>query len=57
MQMYDLLEYSSNYSMPSGSLRSYCSDELKDDVNENKDNYWINNEKITASYFLSIRQK
>ena len=49
MQMYDLLEYSNNYSMASGSLLNYYSDEVKDNVNEDKENYWINNEKITAS--------
>ena len=49
MQMYDLLEYSNNYSMASGSLWNYYSDEVKDNVNEDKENYWINNEKITAS--------
>ena len=49
MQMYDLLEYSNNYSMASGSLWNYYSDEVKDNVNEDRENYWINNEKITAS--------
>ena len=49
MQMYDLLEYSNNYSVASGSLWNYYSDEVKDNVNEDKENYWINNEKITAS--------
>ena len=36
MQMYDLLEYSNNYSMASGSLWNYYSDEVKDNVNEEK---------------------
>ena len=49
VQMYDLLEYSNNYSMASGSLWNCYSDEVKDNVNEDKENYWINNEKITAS--------
>ena len=49
VQMYDLLEYSNNYSMASGSLWNCYSDEVKGNVNEDKENYWINNEKITAS--------
>ena len=49
MSKYNPLEYSNNYSMASGSLWNYYSDEVKDNVNEDKENYWINNEKITAS--------
>ena len=33
--MYNLLEYNENYSVTSGSLWNYCSDEINDDANEN----------------------
>ena len=33
--MYNLLEYSDNYSMTSGSLWNYYRDEINDDANEN----------------------
>ena len=46
MQMYNLLKYSDNYSMTSGGLWNYCSDEVNDDVNENNaNNNRINNNK------------
>ena len=35
MPMYNLLEYSDNYSITSGSLRRYYRDEVNDDANEN----------------------
>ena len=35
MPMYNLLEYSENYSMTSGSLWNYSKDEVNNDVNEN----------------------
>ena len=35
MPMYNLLEYSDNYSMTSGSLWNYYKDEMNDDANEN----------------------
>ena len=34
MPMYNLLEYSNNYSMASGSLRNYFRDEINDDENK-----------------------
>ena len=34
MSMYNLLEYSNNYSMASGSLWNYYRDEVNDDGNE-----------------------
>ena len=34
MTMYNLLEYSQNYSMASGNLSNYCRDEI-DNVNDN----------------------
>ena len=48
--MHNLLEYSDNYSMTSGSLQNYCRDEVNDNTNENNaGNYRINNNKITTS--------
>ena len=38
MSMYNLLEYSNNYSMASGSLWNYYRDEVNDDGNEIDDN-------------------
>ena len=37
MHMYNLLEYSHNYSMTSGSLRNYFKDEI-DEVDDNASN-------------------
>ena len=36
--MYDLLEYSGNYSMTSGNLWNYYRDKINDDANENDNN-------------------
>ena len=49
--MYNLLEYSDNYCMTSGSLWNYYRDELNDSVNENNDanSYKINSNKTTTS--------
>ena len=50
MLMYNLLECSDNYSMTSGSLWNYCTDEVIDDANEtNTSNYRINNENTTTN--------
>ena len=50
MSMYNLLEYSDNYSMASESLWNYHRDETNDDVNENNTaNYRINNNKVISS--------
>ena len=35
MPMYNLLEYSDNYSITSGTLGRYYRDEVNDDANEN----------------------
>ena len=35
MSMYNLLEYSDNYSMTSGSLQNHYRDEVNDDQDEN----------------------
>ena len=47
MPIYNLLEYSENYSITSGSLWRYCRDEVKSDENEHNDagNYKISNNK------------
>ena len=37
MPMYNLLEYSDNYSMTSESFWNYYKDELNDSANENND--------------------
>ena len=56
MSMYNLLEYSDNYSMISRSLWDYYRDEINDDANENNDvNNKINNNKtITVKKNLSF---
>ena len=38
LPMYNLLEYSKNYSKTTGSLWNYCRDELADDINDNNNN-------------------
>ena len=50
MPMYNFLEYSTNYSMTSGSLWNYYRGEINDDVNENVSNR-INNKTITSKSF------
>ena len=59
MLMYDLLEYSDNYPVTSGSLWNYYKDEVNDDANENKDagNYSINNNKTTTSKYFEYKTK
>ena len=37
MPMYNLLEYSENYSMKPGSLRNFYRDDINDGTNENND--------------------
>ena len=50
MPMYNLLEYSGNYSMTSGSLWNYYRDEVNDNTTKNNlDNYKINHNKTTAT--------
>ena len=56
MPMYNLLEYSDNRSMTSGSFKlslfNYCRNEVNDNANENNaDNYRINNKTITGKSF------
>ena len=50
MPRYNLLEYSDNYFMTSGSLWNYYRDEINDDTNENNGiNNRINNNKTITS--------
>ena len=50
MPMYNLLEYSNNYSMISGNLWNYYRDEVNDDENENDNaNNRINNNRTIVS--------
>ena len=50
MAMYNLLEYSENYSMTSGSLWNYYRDETNDDKNEtNRSRNKLNNSKTIRS--------
>ena len=58
MPMYNLLEYSGNCSMTSGSLWNYYRDEINDDENENDDNgNKINNSKATTSQSFKYKTK
>ena len=58
MPMYNLLEYSENYSMTSGSLWNYHRDEVNDDANENNnDDYRINNNNTTTSKSFEYKTK
>ena len=59
MPMYNLLEYSGNYSMTSGSLWNYYRDEINDSANENKcaNNYRINNNKTATSKSFEYQTK
>ena len=56
MPMYNLLEYSDNFSMTSGSLWNYYRDEENDSANKTNDNdNIINNNKTTSSkYFKQV---
>ena len=59
MSMYNLLEYSDNYSMTSASLRDYYRDEVSDDADENNfaNNYRINNNKTTKTKSFEYKTK
>ena len=58
MPMYNLLEYSDNYTMTSGSFRNYYRDEVKDDKNENDNrNNIINNNKTITSQSFEYKTK
>ena len=49
--MYNLLEYSDNYSMTLASLWNYYRDEVNDDENEIENNFRINNKTTTSKSF------
>ena len=52
MPMYNLLQYSGNYSTTSGSLWNYYIDKINDDENENDANAVMeNNNKTTSKSF------
>ena len=57
--VYNLLEYNSNYSITSRSLWTYYRDEVNDGANENNNdiNYRINNNKTTASKSFEFMSK
>ena len=66
MPMYNLLEYSDNYSMTSGSFWNYYRDKVDDVANENNDDdddddddddYRVNNEKKTTSKSFEYKTK
>ena len=58
MPMYNLLEYSHNYSMSSGSLWNYYRDEINDNEYKNDANEdMINNNKTRQVNLSSVRQK
>ena len=58
MPMYNLLEYSHNYSMSSGSLWNYYKDEINDNENKNDANEdMVNNNKTRQVNLSSVRQK
>ena len=59
MPMYNLLEYSNNYSVTLGSLWNYYRDEVNDSANENNNanNFRINNYKATTSKSFKYKLK
>ena len=59
MPMYNLLEYSDNYSKTSRSLWNYYRDEINYSANENNgtNDYIINNNKITISKSFEYKTK
>ena len=59
MSMYNLLEYSDNYSMASGSLWNYYREEVNDSADEtdDDDDNTINNYKTTTSKSFKYRKK
>ena len=58
MLMYNLLEYSYNYYMTSGSLCSYYRDEVNYFDNETADdNNMVNNKKTTTSESFEYKTK
>ena len=57
MPMYNLFDYSDNYSMTSGSLRNYHRNGVSDSANERDHNdNMINNKSTTCKFFLYKNQ-
>ena len=54
MPMYNLLEYSQNYSMTSGNLWKYYRDEIKDDDNKRSGNEGDTNRLPVASLNIEV---
>ena len=54
--MYNLLEYSDNYPVTSGSSGNNYRDEINDDANQNVSN-WINNNKTITSKSFEYKTK
>ena len=59
MFMYNMLEYSNNYSVTSGSFLNYNRDEVNNDLNGNNDAgyYSINENKTTTSRSFDYKTK
>lgn len=58
MLMYNLVEYSANYSVTSRTFCEYYRDKMNDDENENTNyDFSIDNRKTLTNKHLSIRQK
>ena len=57
MLMYNLLEYSNNYSVTSGNLRNYHSDEVNDSENNDGNNFRIYINKTTRSKSFEYKTK
>ena len=57
MPIHNLLEYSDKYSLTSASLWNYYTDEINDYVNENANNYRINNNKTIVSKSFECKTK
>ena len=57
MPMYNLLEYSDNYSITSGSLRNHYRDKVNNNANEFAANYKINHNKATRSKSFECNTK
>ena len=57
MLMYNLLEYSDNYSMTSGNLWNYYRHKVNDAANEIVANYRTNNNKTTTSESFEYKTK
>ena len=51
MLLYNLLKYSNNFSIISGSLWNYYRDEINDDPNKNVNNRINNNKSMTNKSF------